>query len=202
MRIMTQLASGLEAFYSSLMKEADVPELSDITYAIGDLQLSWYEQNQTSVGDVVLNTCYLNKQTVVSNHTNLNIFTPNVYDAVSVSFIKQDDLNKILTDNNDCYLINQIERVEFTLNGTDGPISYPLTSTQDYLVNYKKSLMANEKNSYSQILISTGKVFGLGCLFQTSINDKLGINIDVNDDVPMNTKRYDAYIYVNGYLTM
>jgi len=202
MRIMTQLASALEAFYSSALKPDTTPKLTSISYTLSDLQLSWYETNQASVGDVVLNTCYLNKQTLVSNHTNLNIFCPNVYDAVSVSFIKQSDLNNIKTDNNDCYLVDEIQRVEFTLNGTDGPISYPLTSYQDYLLNYKKSLMASEKNSFSQRLLNTGKVFGLGCSFQTSVNDKLGINIDVADTVSMASSKYDAYIYVNGYLTM
>lgn len=202
MRIMTQLASAFEAFYTVPQTTPGTPAITNITYSISDLQLSWYETAQTSAGDVVLNTCYLNKQTVVSNHTNLNIFAPNVYDAISVSFIKQSDLNKLLTDNNDCYLINQIERVEFTLNGTDGPISYPLTSYQDYLLNYKKSLMAGEKNSFSQRLLNSGKVFGLGCSFQTSVNDKLGINIDVNNAVDMSLAKYDAYIYVNGYLTM
>jgi hypothetical protein len=200
---MTQLSSALEAFYcTALNPSGTASKLSLIDYKLKDLQLSWYEQPQSSVGDVVLNTCYLNKQTVVSNHTNLNIFAPNVYDAVSVSFIKQSDLNKIQTDNNDCYLIEKINRVEFTLNGTDGPISYPLTSYQDYMVNYKKSLMATEKNSFSQSLLQDGKIFGLGCSFQTSVNDKLGINIDVDDSVVMSAKKFDAYIYVNGYLTM
>jgi hypothetical protein len=205
MRIMTQMASPLEAFYTTSVDENGDSKLASISYEVSDLQLAWYEQNQSSAGDVVLNTCYLNKQTVVSNHTNLNIFTPNVYDAVSVSFIKQEHLNNILTDNNSCYQVPLINRVEFTVNGNDAPISYPITSYEDIILNYKKSLMANSKNSFSKSLISSGQCFGIGCSFVTSINDKLGINIDVQDGesgINMSTSQYDAYMYVNGYLTM
>jgi hypothetical protein len=200
MRIMTQLSSALEAFFTTAVNGSGVTLITGINYTISDLQLCWYEQNQSSAGDVVLNTCYLNKQTIVSNHTNLNIFAPNVYDAISVSFIKQADLNTVKTDNNGSYYLAGINRVEFTLNGSDSPISYPLTSYQDILVNYKKSLMAGEKNSYGYAL--KNQTFGIGCSFPTSVNDKLGVNIDINDAVNMSTTPFDAYIYVNGYLTM
>lgn len=199
-RIMTQLASPTEAFFSNALYAEDEPLITGINYTLSDLQLSWYEQNQSSVGDVVLNTCYLNKQTLVSNHTNLNIFSPNVYDAISVSFIKQEDLNTIQTDNNGCYFVPGINRVEFTLNGSDSPISYPLESYEDYLVNYKKSLMTGDKNAFG--VLSKENTFGLGCSFTTSVNDKLGINIDINDDIVISDMKYDAYIYVNGYVTL
>jgi hypothetical protein len=200
MRIMAQLSSALEAFYTT----SDT--VSQITYTISDLQLTWYEQNQQYNGECVLNTCYLNKQSIVSNHTNLNIFCPNVYDAVSVSFIRQVDINDIKTDNNSCYLIPNITRVEFVLNGQNAPLVYPLTSYQDYIVNYKKSLMAKDANSFNKGLISLGQVFGLGCLFNTSINDKIGITLDVDpltdNSNLINNAPFDAYIYINGYLTM
>lgn len=200
MRIMTQLSSGLEAFYSSILDTNGNALINSISYTISDLKLSWYEEMQKSAGDVVLNTCYLNKQTIVSNHTNLNLFAPNVYDSVSVSFIKQKDLNTVLTDNNGCYLIPGIERLEFTLNGNDSPISYPLESYDEYLVNYKKSLNASVKNSFGWKNINN--TFGIGCSFPTSVNDKLGINIDINTDVGINASPFDAYMYVNGYLTL
>lgn len=200
MRIMTQLSSALEAFYTTAVAANLTTNISNISYSISDLQLCWYEQNQTSVGDVVLNTCYLNKQTIVSNHTNLNIFTPNVYDAISVSFISQGNLNTLINDNNGCYNLNAIDRVEFTLNGSDSPVSYPLTSYEDILVNYKKSLMANEKNAFGYK--NRNQTFGIGCSFPTSVNDKLGINIDISDIVNMSVNPFDAYIYVNGYLTL
>jgi len=197
-RVMTQLASAFECFYTTNTN------VTSILYTVDDLQFTWYEQNQSNAGDIVLNTCYLNKQTVVSNHTNLNLFCPNVYDAVSVSFIKQDDLNKIETDNNANYMVQQIQRIEFTLNGNDAPVSYPLETYQDFSVNYKKSLMAGDKNCFSKSLISLGQAFGIGCSFPTSVNDKLGINIDISSDNNniMSEKKYDAYMYVNGYITL
>lgn len=204
MRVMTQVSSGLEAFYSTKVTGSPaVSVFSAISFELTDLQLAWYEQNQTSAGDVVLNTYYLNKQTIVSNHTNLNIFAPNVYDAVSVSFIRQADLNSLQTDNNACYQVAGINRLEFTLNGNDSPISYPIESYQDIVLNYKKSLMTGEKHSFSKSLIASGQCFGIGCSFPTSVNDKLGINIDINDAVlNASSVKFDAYMYVNGYLTM
>jgi hypothetical protein len=204
MRIMTQVSSGLEALFSTkLISGSTNSFFSSINFELYDLQLSWYEQNQTSAGDIVLNTTYLNKQTIVSNHTNLNIFAPNVYDAISVSFIKQVDLNTPNTDNNACYQVPGIERIEFTLNGNDSPISYPIETYEDIMVNYKKSLMAGEKHSFSKSLIATGQCFGLGCSFPTSVNDKLGINIDIDNAVfNVSSIKFDAYMYVNGYLTM
>jgi hypothetical protein len=204
MRIMTQVSSGLEALFSTKTTGSPaVSVFSAISFELSDLQLAWYEQNQTSAGDVVLNTYYLNKQTIVSNHTNLNIFAPNVYDAVSVSFIRQADLNTLQTDNNACYQVPGINRLEFTLNGNDSPISYPIESYQDIILNYKKSLMSGEKHSFSKSLIASGQCFGVGCSFPTSVNDKLGINIDINDSVlTASSTKFDAYMYVNGYLTM
>jgi hypothetical protein len=201
MRIMTQLSSALEAFYTTAVDSTLNPKnITNISYTVKDLQLCWYEQNQTSAGDVVLNTCYLNKQTVVSNHTNLNIFAPNVYDAISVSFIPQENLNSLINDNNGCYNLDAVNRVEFTLNGSDSPISYPLTSYEDIVVNYKKSLMAGEKNAFG--FKNRNATFGIGCSFPTSVNDKLGINIDIKDSTNMSLNPTDAYIYVNGYLTL
>lgn len=197
-RIMGQLASVYEALYTT------IPTVTtSISYTISDLQLSWYEHNQQYDGEVVLNTCYLNKQSIVSNHTNLNIFCPNVYDAISISFISQANINNIATDNNACYLIPQINRVEFMLNGQNAPMVYPLTSYQDYVLNYKKSLMAKDGNSFNKGLLSLGQVFGIGCLFNTSINDKIGVVLDIDDSlVTINNDPYDAFIYVNGYVTM
>ena len=204
MRIMSQVSAGLEAFFSTRLISGGTDSFfSSINFELSDLQLCWYEQNQTSAGDVVLNTSYLNKQSVVSNHTNLNIFAPNVYDAISVSFIRQSDLNTTKTDNNACYQIPGIQRVEFTLNGNDAPVSYPIVSYDDIIVNYKKSLMTGEKHSFSKSLIATGQCFGIGCSFSTSVNDKLGINIDIDDTIyNASTTKFDAYMYVNGYLTM
>jgi hypothetical protein len=202
MRIMTQLSSSLEAFFSTLVDGNGVSLINSILYTVEDLQFSWYEEAQKTVGDIVLNTCYLNKQTVVSNHTNLNLFCPNVYDAVSVSFIRQADLNNIQTDNNANYLLPHIQRVEYTLNGNDAPISYPIESYQDLMINYKKSLMAGEKTCFSKSLISLGQCFGIGCSFPTSVNDKLGINMDISDVETMSANQFDAYMYVNGYLTL
>ena len=197
MRVMAQLASALEALYTTSTNT------QSLSYTLSDLQLSWYEHNEAYNGEVVLNTCYLNKQAIVSNHTNLNIFCPNVYDAISISFISQANINNIATDNNSCYLLPQIQRVEFTLNGQNAPIVYPLTSYQDYILNYKKSLSAKDGNSFNKGLLSLGQVFGIGCLFSTSINDKLGVVLDIDSTiVQMNANPYDAYIYVNGYLTM
>jgi hydroxymethylpyrimidine/phosphomethylpyrimidine kinase len=65
-----------------------------------------------------------------------------------------------------------------------------------------KSLSAGEKHSFSKSLIVSGQVFGIGCSFTTSVNDKLGINIDIDDAINISEIQYDAYMYVNGYLTM
>jgi hypothetical protein len=63
--------------------------------------------------------------------------------------------------------------------------------------------MAGEKHSFSKSLIAAGQCFGLGCSYPTSVNDKLGINIDINSTVfNASSVKFDAYMYVNGYLTM
>jgi hydroxymethylpyrimidine/phosphomethylpyrimidine kinase len=63
--------------------------------------------------------------------------------------------------------------------------------------------MTGEKHSFSKSLIASGQCFGVGCSFPTSVNDKLGINMDINEAVLIaSATKFDAYIYVNGYLTM
>jgi hypothetical protein len=134
------------------------------------------------------------------------------YDAVALSFVQQSHRNSIYFNNNQCEFVPGIDgnggRVEFSVNGNDRPIAFPILSYQELSLNYWKSLGGNMKNSIMNALQYRQYTFGVGCAFSTSVNDRLGValQLDPNDpaytSAPLAANPYDAYIYVLGFVSV
>jgi len=220
-KVMWQLGAGVEAFYI-VGGEPESPEIFNITFELSELQLSWIEtvEDKSLVNQpVTLNTIYSMVQTTTSLNTNMNIVSPTAFDAISISFLRQANLNSLYLDSQLCEYVPDIISTSFTINGEIGPLTYTILPPcyQDIALNYYKSLDnsgsaiwriadASKNSIKNRFLSESGGTFGIGCAFKTSINDKLGVNIQISDSTDFNPsgdgQAIDAYIYVNGFITL
>jgi len=209
-KIMMTLSSALEALYVS--QPVDTSDITSLAFSISNLQLHWQETLEVkNPNPVVFNINYLVTQTVLSSNSNLNVVAPNPYDSVSVSFIQQLHRNNLYYDSNMCEYLKDIQRVEFTINNSAyGPLTYAIgqggsPAYQDLALNYLKSLNGDpDKNMIVNRLLSENGTFGMGMAYSSAQNDKLGIalTLNANSTFPISTQRFDACIYINGYMAL
>jgi hypothetical protein len=152
-------------------------------------------------------------QALVTSNSFFNVTTAGTpYDAVSLSFVQQSHRNSIYYNNNQCEFVTGIDgnggRVEFSVNGNDRPIAFPILSYQELSLNYWKSLGGVMKNSIMNAFQYRNYTFGVGCAFSTSVNDRLGValQLDPNDpaftSAPLASNPYDVYIYILGFVSV
>ena len=209
-KIMWILSSGLESFYISTGAPSPLPAVYTVglTYTLTDLEMHWYETNETPNSQTVLKTVFNTTQTITGLNNNMQISSPTAYDNVSISFLRQSTLNNLYYDSVLSEYISDISRVEFTVNGIDSPLSYAILPPcyQELSLNYWKSLDSTEKNSLMNRFLSENGCFGVGASFTESINDKLQVALTISDNTTYNPSAsgnaIDAYIYVAGYLNV
>ena len=211
-KIMMTLSSALEALYISTPIPGGTPPIASLNFSLTNLQLHWVETLEVkNPNPVVFNINYLVTQTVLSSNSNLNVVSPNPYDSVSCSFIKQVNRNNLYYDSNMCEYLRDVERVEFTVNNAAyGPLTYAIGAGQsppyqDLALNYLKSLNGDpDKNCIVNRLLQENGCFGMGMAYSSAQNDKLGIALTLSStsDFAISQNPYDACIFINGYLAL
>lgn len=209
-KIMWILSSGLESFYISTGAPVNPVGvyIVGLTYQLTDLEMHWYETNETPVSQTVLKTVFNTTQTITGLNNNLQVSSPTAYDNVSISFLRQSVLNNLYYDSVLSEYISDLSRIEFSVNGVSAPLTYAILPPcyQEIALNYWKSLDSAEKNSLMNRFLSENGTFGVGASFTESINDKLQVSLTISDNTSYNPSSsgnaIDAYIYVCGYLTV
>jgi hypothetical protein len=175
MKVLFNLCSAIEALYSTASAQYIQDNIAALQYSFLDLQLGWYETVEVpSQNPVVFKTVSLITQTLISSNATFAVNSPNMYDAISLSFIKQSHRNSLLYDNYACEWIPGIEnvgsRVEATVSGNDQPIRFPIQTYSELALNYHKSLAGDVyKNSVMNTYSSQNGCFGIGYSFITSM---------------------------------
>lgn len=217
-KIMFQLGSAIESMYITGGKPT-TPTIAALSFSLTDLQLSWMEAPEMpglASQPTVFNTVFNMVQTITSLNSNITINSPTAYDSLSMSFLRQSNLNSLYKDSLLCEYISDVIRTEFTINGQDGPLTYPILPPcyQDLALNYHQSLSnsgnaiwgtsADSKNAIMNRFLNENGSFGIGCAFKTSINDKLQVALTIDDNTPYqpSLEPIDTYMYVNGFLTL
>jgi hypothetical protein len=220
-KILFQLGSAIESLYITGGQPSPTV-IKALSFALTDLQLSWMEAPEMpglASQPVVFNTVFNMVQTITSLNSNIQIVSPTAYDSLSISFLRQSGLNNLYYDTQLCEYIPDVNRVEFLIDGQDGPLTYAILPPcyQDIGLNYWKSLdnsgsviwgttAGGDKNSIMNRFLNENGCFGVGVGFKTSINDKLQVALTISDNTNYNPsstgEAIDAYIYVNGFLTL
>jgi len=209
-KIMTTLASPLEALYCSAEQPApaDANLITGFNFTLYDVQLNWYETMETvPIPRTVFKTNFLTTQTLNVLSATLSVSTSTPYSALYASFIKQADRSKIYRNDNHCGYVPDIQRLEFTTNGVSDPIKYAIGAGnssvyQDCALNYWNALEGEAKNSVMNKFLSESLTFGIGCKFEASINDRLSINLQINQNTLHNPNEFpsDVFIYTSGFV--
>jgi hypothetical protein len=210
MKIVFNLASAVEALYSTASGEYITANLGALQYSFLDVQLQWYETIERPMKmPITFQTAFLITQTLVSSNASFAVNSPTVYDAVSISFIKQSHRNRINYDNYACEYVPGIDnigsRVEATVSGSDQPIRFPILTYSELALNYGRSLGADVKNSLMNVYSSQNGCWGIGYKFQTGINDRLAVNVILNGLDPAqqpSASPSDAFIFVSGFVSI
>jgi len=207
------LANAVEALYTSNKANSEhmtnnATKFSALNYKLFNLLLQWTEVDMTgSSGSIVMPVKHLYNQTITSETSFLNVQAPALYNAISLSFIKQTKRNSIFYNNLQCEKIFGIDQVggglELLINGTDTIIPF---SIQDYnlvALNYLNSLNGlNNKNLITNKVFEN-ETFGIGFAMLTSSNDRLAIQLKINSSDYQNViPKYDAFIFVNSFIQM
>ena len=219
-KVLFQLGAGIDSFYIS-GGQPDAPTIFNITFELRELQLSWMEtlENKALVNEpVTLNTVFNMVQTVTGINNNIQVVSNTMYDAVSMSFIRQSSMNSLYFDSLCCEYIPDIERLETLIDGVSAPLSYAILNPvyQDIALNYYKSLSNSgssiwrtedpTKNCIKNRFLSENGCFGIGFGYKTAINDKLQVSLTLNDNTQYNPSNsgnaIDCYIYINGYVQL
>jgi hypothetical protein len=167
MKVLFNLCSAVEALYSTAAPEYIEANIAALQYSFLDLQLGWYETIDVPSQDpVVFQTVSLITQTLISSNATFAVNSPNFYDAISMSFIKQAHRNSLYFDNYSCEWIPGIEnigsRVEATVSGGSQPIRFPIQTYSELALNYHKSLAGDVKNSVMNTYTSQNGCWGIG----------------------------------------
>jgi hypothetical protein len=209
MKMLFNLASAVEALYSSNGAAYVQANIGALQYNFLDLQLQWYETlEMPMLQPVVFQTVNLITQTLVSSNASFAVSSPTVYDAVSLSFIQQSHRNNYAFDNYACEYIPNIEnvgsRIEFTVSGGDQPIRFPIQTYSETALNYWKSMGGDIKNSMMNVYSSQNGAWGIGCKFTTGINDRLAVNVILQPPLLVNPSQNpsDCFIYVSGFISV
>ena len=209
MKMLFNLASSVEALYSTKGSAWVQANIGALQYQFMDLQLQWYETIESPMREpVVFQTVNLITQTLISSNASFAVSSPTVYDAVSLSFIQQSHRNNYAYDNYACEYIPNLEnvgsRIEFTVSGGDQPIRFPIQTYSETAMNYWKSMGGDIKNSLMNVYSSQNGAFGIGCRFVTGINDRLAVNLILQPPLTLNPSQNpsDCFIYVSGFITV
>ena len=210
MKILFNMASAIEALYSSASSVYIAANIGALQYSIMDIQLQWYETVERPMSmPTTFQTAFLITQTLVSSNASFAVNSPTVYDAVSITFIKQAHRNSLLYDNYACEYVPGIgnvgSRVEATVSGSDQPIRFPIETYSELALNYARSLASESKNSLMNVYSTQNGCWGIGYKFQTGINDRLAVNLILNGLSPSQQPSVvpsDAFIFVSGFVSM
>ena len=210
MKVLFNLCSAIEALYSTASAEYIAANIAALQYSFLDLQLGWYETVEVpSQNPVVFQTISLITQTLISSNATFAVNSPTLYDAISMSFIKQAHRNRLNFDNYACEYVPGIEnigsRVEATVSGNDQPIRFFINTYSELSLNYWKSMGGDIKNSIMNTYTSQNGCWGIGYRFTTGINDRLSVNVILNgltNDQNPSSHPSDCFIYVSGFTSV
>jgi len=151
-----------------------------LTWKLQDLKIHYVleETQQPNMNPITFIKVFPSKRDIVSSETNLNFNPPGLIQSYCASFLDQTTKsteNQLKTD-----VLQDVRKVEYTVNGSDSYIKFPILSETELILNYISSLNPNPKESNSLYANLTQKGYGIGLNFISPVdmrNSKFSVNI-------------------------
>jgi hypothetical protein len=151
-----------------------------LTWKLEDLKIHFLleESAQPDMSPLQFIKIFPSKRDVISSQTNLNFNPPGLIQSYSASFLDQTTTsteNQLATDT-----LKDIKRLEFTVNGSDSYIKFPILSETELILNYVSALNPNPKESNALYSNLTEQGYGVGIHFISPVdmrNSKFSVNI-------------------------
>ena len=164
-----------------------------LSWVLKDLKMHYVlEDAPVSNAPVQMMKTFNVKRDIVSSDSNFNYNPPGVINAFSASFLSSDTTtndNQLATDT-----LKDLQRLEYTINGVDSYIKFPLLNESEIILNYISSL-GNLKQSNAIYSNLTEKGYGVGLKLMSGINmtnSKFSVNLQCGQGRTLN---YGMYAY-------
>jgi len=173
-----------------------------LTWKMSDIKIHYLleESDGSNVQPLQFVKVFPSKRDVISSETNLNFNPPGLIQSYSASFLDQTTTsteNQLETD-----VLEDVKRVEFTVNGSDSYIKFPIISETELILNYISSLNPNPKESNSLYSNLTQKGYGVGLNFISPIdmkNSKFSVNIQCGGGRVNNYSMYNYFQCLDSF---
>ena len=167
-------------------------------YSLTNLELHYQtEPSSGSAGSVQSVSTYMIKHIIDSNLNSTSTRVPAVVQSMSASFIKSSQENSNLFNNLECAELPNVSRLQFQFNDEMDVVKYDITSREEILYNYLKSMGRSDYNSVRTAnLDNESRTFGIGLDFYGGINllnQKFGM--DVLSSADSTDNKYSMYMY-------
>jgi len=166
------------------------------TYALTNLELHYQVSESAKSGPVQATTYHLIKHSIDSNNNSISARVPAMVSSVSCSFILASRENSNTYNNLECAELPGVSRVQWTFNDAMNVVKYDITSREEILYNYLKSMGRSDYNSVRTAdLVNESRTYGMGLDFYGGINllnQKLGLDIVSTAD---NTNVFSMYMF-------
>ena len=174
-------------------------------YNLSELSVSFSsvpDDNQPQM-PISMSTILNVRQSCQSTFSNISVNVPQMSNACSVSFLKQDRENSVNANNTQLDKPPLVSNVEYLFNdSTNKYLTFNLKTQEEILDRYLQSLSNMKVNSFGQDKIKANEAYGLGVNFNEYIDlssNKFGLNLTSNIS---STDPYIAYLYFHGQISL
>jgi hypothetical protein len=199
---MIKIQMTLESLSVPLFMFDGQPRPVGLSWKLRDLKLHYLleESEQPDMSPIQFIKVFPSKRDVISSETNLNFNPPGLIQSYSASFLdqaKSSSGNQLSTD-----VLEDIKRVEYTVNGSDSYIKFPILSETELILNYISSLNPNPKESNSLYSNLTQKGYGIGLNFISPVdmkNSKFSVNIQCGNGRVNNYSMFNYFQCIDTF---
>lgn len=148
-------------------------------YKLTHLELMYQTvPEQKSSKPVESSTYYMVKHTLNSANSSINTKIPQNVQSVSASFILASRENSSTFNNLECAVLPSVSRVQFTFNDSQNLVLQNITSEQEILYNYLRSMGVRDFNNIRvNTLVNESKTYGIGLNFYRPVSERVGMEI-------------------------
>lgn len=148
-------------------------------YKLTNLELMYQTvPEQKSNKPVQSSTYYMVKHTLNSANSSINTKIPQNVQSVSASFILADRENNKDYNNLECAVLPSVSRVQFTFNDSQNLVLQNMSSEQEILYNYLRSMGVRDFNNIRvNTLVNESKSYGIGLNFYRPVSERVGLEI-------------------------